>query len=79
MDKEDRWAVYERKAVWVKAMAVLMAMEPSIGVSDMTYRADDESRRETVEVEYSNGHKRVVDVTADSFLAIMDDVRKVIG
>lgn len=79
MNQEERWRMYERKAVWTKCLGLLLATEPSIGVKSLTYRADEKANVETVEVEYEGGLRRMVDVTADSFLGIMDDVRKVLG
>ena len=78
MNQEERWRLYERKAVWTKCLGALCAIEPSIGVSGMTYMVDEETDTETVEIQFENGLRRMVDVTADSFLAIMDDVRKVL-
>ena len=78
MGKEERWKLYERKAVWVKCLGALCAVEPSIGVSGMTYMVDEMTGTETVEIQFDSGLRRAVDVTADSFLAIMDDVRKVL-
>lgn len=78
MNTEERWRLYERKAMFTECLGALMRAEPSIGVRDLTYRADEASGAETVEILFEGGLIRKADVTADSFLAIMEDVLKVV-
>jgi hypothetical protein len=78
MNEVERWKEYEKKAIFVKGLAAALNLAPRIGVRNLTYSVDAK-QKETVEVEFDNGFYRRVDVTADSELAVLDDIRKVLG
>lgn len=63
------------KALFVKNLGALLAQTRE-GVAGCSYSHNREAEKETVTIHYTNGHKRDVNVSMDSYLALVRDVAK---
>lgn len=63
------------KALFVQNLGALLAQTRE-GVAGCSYSHNREAEKETVTIHYTNGHKRDVNVSMDSYLALVRDVAK---
>ena len=63
------------KALFVQNLGALLAQTRE-GVAGCSYSHNREAQKETVTIHYTNGHKRDVNVSMDSYLALVRDVAK---
>lgn len=63
------------KALFVQNLGALLAQTRE-GVAGCSYSHDREKQKETVTIYYTNGHKRDVNVSLDSYVALVCDVAK---
>ena len=63
------------KALFVQNLGALLAQTRE-GVAGCSYSHNREAEKETVTIHYTNGHKRDVNVSMDSYLVLVRDVAK---
>lgn len=63
------------KALFVQNLGALLAQTRE-GVAGCSYSHNREAEKETVTIHYTNGHKCDVNVSMDSYLALVRDVAK---
>ena len=64
--------------MFVKCFGFLLANEPDTGVKELTYRVDEDTSDEMVDILFEGGLIRKADVTADSPMAMIADITEVI-
>lgn len=75
----ERQKMLQKKAVFVQGLGIVLNQLSDLEVRKLTYKYDEMTNRETVEVHYTSGVIRSVDVTSDSHLAILVDLTKVLS
>lgn len=63
------------KTLFVQNLGALLAQTRE-GVVGCSYSHNHETQKETVTIHYTNGHKRDVNVSMDSYVALVRDVAK---
>lgn len=64
----------ENKTKFVDQLGILLLMYSREKIKKLEYIRKDET--ELVEITYINRHKRCIDITGDSYIAIMSDIYK---
>jgi len=65
----------ENKQAFVRELGELLKKYSREAVSELVY-FEDSDRFEAVEIIYEDGHRRTVNVTADSVVAVMKDIAR---
>lgn len=65
----------ENKQAFVSELGELLKKYSREAVSELVY-FEDNNRFEAVEIIYEDGHRRTVNVTADSVVAVMKDIAR---
>ena len=65
----------ENKQAFVRELGELLKKYSREVVSELVY-FEDSDRFEAVEIIYEDGHRRTVNVTADSVVAVMKDIAR---
>lgn len=65
----------ENKQAFVRELGELLKKYSREAVSELVY-FEDNNRFEAVEIIYEDGHRRTVNVTADSVVAVMKDIAR---
>lgn len=65
----------ENKQAFVRELGVLLKKYSREAVGELVY-FEDSDRFEAVEIIYEDGHRRTVNVTADSVVAVMKDIAR---
>lgn len=77
MDSRDLFEMYAKKAQVVDRMSEIYEMLGDCKC--IKYHRDHESGRETVTIEYENGHADSINVTCDSYESIIKEIVKQLG
>lgn len=65
----------ENKQTFVRELGELLKKYSREAVRELVY-FEDSDRFEAVEIIYEDGHRRTVNVTADSIIAVMKDIAR---
>lgn len=65
----------ENKQAFVRELGELLKKYSREAVRELVY-FEDSNRFEAVEIIYEDGHRRTVNVTADSVVAVMKDIAR---
>jgi hypothetical protein len=65
----------ENKQAFVRELGELLKKYSREAVRELVY-FEDSDRFEAVEIIYEDGHRRTVNVTADSIIAVMKDIAR---
>lgn len=65
----------ENKQAFVRELGELLKKYSREAVRELVY-FEDSNRFEAVEIIYEDGHRRTVNVTADSIIAVMKDIAR---
>lgn len=65
----------ENKQAFVRELGELLKKYSREAVRELVY-FEDRDRFEAVEIIYEDGHRRTVNVTADSIIAVMKDIAR---
>ena len=71
----------ENKRAFVSAIETALIMYSRIKLTSMKYNPHDEAwgGLETVDIRFASGHRKIIDVTADSCLALMKDIARALS
>lgn len=66
--------MYENKQAFISALETALIMYSRVDITSMQYKNED--CEEFVVITFTNGHKKRTNITGDSCLGLMDDIRR---
>lgn len=66
----------ENKKAFVGELSLALVMYSRARIAGIEYKSHDEAWEglDTVDIRFADGHRKVIDVTGDSCIAIMEDI-----